>query len=116
MLVITRRVGETVLIGSSLRVTVDDLSDGVAALRFTGLEIGGDDHGEPVHRLHLLRRDEAANCGRAVNITLLAIDADRCSLGIVAPGDFAVHREEVYEAIQKEWRDAADGSSGRGAH
>ena len=38
------------------------------------------------------------------NITLMVIDirGDKVRLGIEAPKDVAVHRQEVYEAIQKE--------------
>lgn len=38
------------------------------------------------------------------NITLMVIDirGDKVRLGIDAPKDVAVHRQEVYEAIQRE--------------
>lgn len=44
-------------------------------------------------------RDQMIRIGSDVVITVLAIRGDKVRLGIHAPGDLAVHRQEVYEAI-----------------
>ena len=47
------------------------------------------------------------------NITLMVIDirGDKVRLGIEAPKDVAVHRQEVYEAIQKEMQMDAEATN-----
>lgn len=43
--------------------------------------------------------------GRIV-ITIVRVDGDQIKLGIQAPADVPVHRQEVYEEIQKNNREA----------
>jgi carbon storage regulator len=45
--------------------------------------------------------------GDNVQITIVDIRGDKVRLGIVAPTEIAVHRKEVYDAIQRENRKAA---------
>lgn len=53
------------------------------------------------------QRDESIMIGDNVQITVVDIRGDKVRLGIVAPAEIAVHRKEVYEAIQRENRKAA---------
>ena len=53
------------------------------------------------------QRDESIMIGDNVEITVVDIRGDKVRLGIVAPTEISVHRKEVYEAIQRENRDAA---------
>jgi carbon storage regulator len=46
-------------------------------------------------------KDEAIRIGD-VKVLVVAIVGDRVRLGVEAPKDVPVHREEVYEAIKKE--------------
>lgn len=46
--------------------------------------------------------DESIMIGDDVVITIVDIRGDKVRLGIAAPTDIAVHRQEVYEAIQRE--------------
>ena len=46
--------------------------------------------------------------GRII-IKVLRIDKDTVKLGIQAPSDVAVHREEVYQVIQRNKQSAAGG-------
>lgn len=46
--------------------------------------------------------DERIMIGESIVITIVEIQGDKVRLGIQAPMDVAVHRSEVYEAIQKE--------------
>lgn len=48
------------------------------------------------------KRDERIIIGDNIVITVVALGGDKVRLGIEAPKDVSVHREEVYEAIQRE--------------
>ena len=52
-------------------------------------------------------RDEKIIIGDNIIVTVVDIRRDRVRLGITAPAHIPVHREEVYEAIQREQREAA---------
>ncbi len=47
-------------------------------------------------------KDETIMIGDDVEITIVDIKGDTVRLGISAPRSVAVHRKEVYEAIQEE--------------
>jgi carbon storage regulator len=49
--------------------------------------------------------------GDNVQITIVDIRGDKVRLGIVAPSEIPVHRKEVYDAIQRENRKAAEVST-----
>ena len=48
------------------------------------------------------QRDESIMIGENVVVTVVDIRGDKVRLGIDAPGEIPVHRQEVYEAIQRE--------------
>tara|TARA_Y100000310_G_C20324275_1_gene642219 strand:- start:370 stop:720 length:351 start_codon:yes stop_codon:yes gene_type:complete len=48
------------------------------------------------------QRDESLIIGEEIVITVVDIRGDKVRLGIDAPKEIPVHREEVYEAIQRE--------------
>lgn len=52
------------------------------------------------------QRDESIMIGDKVVITIVDIRGDKVRLGIQAPQEIPVHRQEVYEAIQREHRAA----------
>ena len=52
-------------------------------------------------------RDESIMIGDDVVITIVDIRGDKVRLGINAPQHIPVHRQEVYEAIQRETADTA---------
>lgn len=52
-------------------------------------------------------RDESIIIGDDIVVTIVDIRGDKVRLGINAPQDIPVHRQEVYEAIQRENRKAA---------
>lgn len=49
-------------------------------------------------------RDESIYIGDDIIITVVDIRGDKIRLGIAAPRQIPVHRQEVYEAIQRENR------------
>jgi carbon storage regulator len=52
-------------------------------------------------------RDESIMIGDDVVVTIVDIRGDKVRLGIEAPKSIPVHRQEVYEAIQRENQQAA---------
>jgi carbon storage regulator len=50
------------------------------------------------------QRDESIIIGDKVVVTIVDIRGDKVRLGIEAPSEIPVHRQEVYEAIQRENR------------
>ena len=55
-------------------------------------------------------RDESIMIGDDVVVTIVDIRGDKVRLGIEAPQSIPVHRQEVYDAIQRENRDSAGSS------
>jgi carbon storage regulator len=53
------------------------------------------------------QRDESIMIGDNIVITIVDIRGDKVRLGINAPTEIPVHRQEVYEAIQRENRRAS---------
>jgi carbon storage regulator len=52
-------------------------------------------------------RDESIILGDDIVISVVDIRGDKVRLGIAAPIEISVHRQEVYEAIQRENRQAS---------
>ncbi len=48
------------------------------------------------------QKDESIMIGDEVEITIVDVRGNKVRLGITAPKSIAVHRREVYEAIQRE--------------
>jgi carbon storage regulator len=42
---------------------------------------------------------EVITIGKSITVTVLAVDGDRVKLGVAAPAEVPVHREEVYRRI-----------------
>lgn len=53
-------------------------------------------------------RDESIMIGDEIVVTIVDIRGDKVRLGIQAPTDIPVHRREVFDAIQRENRQAAE--------
>ncbi len=46
------------------------------------------------------KRGEAITIGSGVTITVLAVHGDKVKIGILAPPEVPVHRQEIYERIE----------------
>jgi len=53
------------------------------------------------------KKNEVINIGDNIRITIVDVRGDNVRIGIEAPEDVSVHREEVYDAIKRE-QDATD--------
>lgn len=53
-------------------------------------------------------RDESIMIGDEIVVTIVDIRGDKVRLGINAPSSVPVHRQEVFDAIQREAKQDAD--------
>ena len=58
------------------------------------------------------QRDECIMIGDNIVLTVVDIRGDKVRLGIEAPKDIPVHRQEVYDAIQREAEKTAEQQPG----
>ena len=48
------------------------------------------------------KKDELIRIGEEITVMIVDVRGDKVKLGISAPSNVAVHREEIYQAILKE--------------
>ena len=58
------------------------------------------------------KKDEKIIIGDNITLMVIEIRGDKVRLGIEAPKEVSVHRQEVYEAIKREQEDQRDVSLG----
>ena len=51
--------------------------------------------------------DESITIGDEIKVKVLEIDGNKIKLGIEAPQDVEIHRQEIYEQIEAENKEAA---------
>ena len=52
------------------------------------------------------KKGQSINIGDNIRVVVVDVTGDTIRVGIEAPADIAVYRSEIYEAIQKENREA----------
>ena len=52
------------------------------------------------------QRDETIVIGDSIRITIVEVRGDKVRIGIDAPRDVTVHRQEIYDAIKRETNEA----------
>ena len=57
------------------------------------------------------KQDEKIIIGDSITLMVVSIQGDKVRLGIEAPKEITIHREEVYRAIQEERQRQASDSS-----
>src|ERR1700712_1132048 len=62
---------------------------------------------EPTMLVLSRQKDETIIIGDDIEITVVDIRGDKVRLGVSAPKSISVHRKEVYDAIRRENREAA---------
>jgi carbon storage regulator len=120
MLVITRRAGERVYIGPSVTATVVASGGGLATLEIVtplSMLLLPEEtwvHQPPVSPgferppVTVSRRvDESIIIGAEIEVKIVAAKNDVAKLGIKAPAHVQIFREEIYERIVLETREAA---------
>jgi carbon storage regulator len=62
--------------------------------------------------LILTRRiGESLQIGEDIKVTVLSVRGNQVQIGIEAPPEVAVHREEVYERLKREQRESGSGDA-----
>ncbi len=54
------------------------------------------------------KKNESIIISDSIEVTIVSIEDGKVKLGIKAPRDINIHRKEIYEAIQKENKEAAN--------
>jgi carbon storage regulator len=64
------------------------------------------------------KRDQSIIVGEAIKITVVDVRGDTVQLGIEAPRQIGIYREEIYDAIRVANQEAADrdGANGNAGH
>jgi len=94
--VLSRQTGEAVIIGDDVVVTVDDI--GTQHVQIS-IEVRLFD--KSINRTMTLAIDETYSVRPDVTVVIVDIRVDKARIGFVIPQDTALHRKEVYEAMQQ---------------
>ncbi|WP_082825499.1 carbon storage regulator CsrA [Marinomonas sp. TW1] len=92
MLILTRRIGETIMIGDEIEVTISGIKGNLIRIRTA----------TPALLTQTRKVGQAINIGDNISVEILSVKGMQVRLGITAPRNIAVHREEIYLKIKAE--------------
>lgn len=92
MLILTRRIGESIIIGDNISLTVSGIKGDL--VRITSAT--------PKLLLVTKKVTQSITIGHDITVTILSIKGMQVRLGIDAPRSVSIHREEIYQRIQDE--------------
>src|SRR5688500_257877 len=101
MIVVSREVGTTMVIGDDVEVLVEAIGQHTVELRVTRKEVKGRLTTETRHRLAL---KEQIDLGDDCTCTFVDLRPPKVRLRFVAPRTTSIHRKEVWEAIRRKSR------------
>jgi carbon storage regulator CsrA len=101
MLVLTRGVGEVIMIGDDIAVEVVEITANEVTFKFTGAPC--ETQGLERYQVYLVSETPE------IEVTLVDIrnKSTLARIGITAPKSIAVHRKEIYDNIKREIQEAA---------
>jgi len=101
MLVISREINESLMIGHDLEVEVVKIRGSSANLRVTRRLVGGRISEDLFS--DWLQKDRPLDLGNGICCAVVDIRSNptKVRLGIEAPREISVHRKEVYDAIRR---------------
>ena len=119
MLVLTRKPGEKIIVGNTSAVEVVSVERGVVKLAFTVsepvtlmpgnvlIDVGPGPDGGQARPITVTRKvDDSVLIGleadQQVEVLIVSVKGEAVRLGVSAPRDVQVHRQEVFELIQRE--------------
>ena len=105
MVVISRQTNESVMFGDDLLVTVMQIRGTTAALRAVALRRPGAEVQGACD--YTLGRDDSRELAPGILCTVVDVRGDKVRLGFETASKISVHRKEVYDAIRRENRAAA---------
>ncbi len=107
MLMLSRHVGESVLIGHELVVTISAMDAAQVRFDVVGRRLGGPLDGEPFTQSITLpnKAGELLELGESVRLEILNHTGEKLRVGVYHPRSLSVHRKEVWDAMEKSKKD-----------
>jgi carbon storage regulator len=105
MLVLSRQVNESIILGEDILVTVVQLRGDRVVLQIKDSTKPERISSDEVQTISMERDDEYTVCDD-VKISVVDIRAEKARIGVHGPKEMTVHRKEVYDAVRRE-NDAA---------
>ncbi len=119
MLVLTRKPGEKIILGNAYQIEVVAAERGVVTLALfvdqpltlmpgnVRIDAGQTEPGQPPRAIRLSRKvDDSVLIGddleRQIEILVVSVKGEAVRVGVKAPRDVQVHRQEVFEMIETE--------------
>jgi carbon storage regulator len=118
MLVLTRKPGEKIIVGNSYQIEIVAAEHGVVTLALyvdqpltlmpgnVHIDAGLPAPGEPLRAIRLSRKvDDSVLIGedidRLVEVLVVSVKGEAVRIGVKAPREMQVHRQEVFEMIEQ---------------